>query len=191
MHLSNSFPYFGSTLLDPAKHAEHALSRNGSSRTEIKGSRRTSDDPAGIVCVTARLLPRPGEAVGVSIFSLDDESFTNVEAVTAEDVIAGNPLFSRFGVIDRRSKRTSHHIHRIQAPENSPAISISTRLCVQNMTDPRTFCRSNRTFATPNRISHSSFHRILRNRKKSKKVVNKVKWRTLSLTCRSKTFSTL
>jgi hypothetical protein len=88
VHLSKSFPYLGSTILDPTKHAEHALSRNESSRTEIKGSRRTSDDPAGMVCVTARLLPRPGEEAGLSIFSLDDESFTNVEAVTAEDVIA-------------------------------------------------------------------------------------------------------
>jgi hypothetical protein len=77
-----------------------------------------------MACVTARLLPRPGEAVGVSIFSFDDESFTNVEAVTAEDVIAqATHSSSRFGVIDRRSKsKIAKEItisNGIQAPENS------------------------------------------------------------------------
>jgi hypothetical protein len=102
--------------------------------------------------------------VRASIFSLEDESFTNVEAVTAGDVIAQAMNAAAdlvFSIVDQ--KRTStNHIHPDTGPGEFCVISISTRLCVQNMTDLRTFCRSNRTFATRNRISHSSFHRILR-----------------------------
>jgi hypothetical protein len=89
------------------KHVEHVLSSNESSRTEIKGSRRTSDDPAGMACVTARLLPRPGEAAGVSIFSLEEESFTAVEAVTAEDVIALKKLSANFVLSSAIRERSS------------------------------------------------------------------------------------
>ena len=73
--------------MEETKHVEHALSSRASSSTEIKGSRRTSDDPAWTACVTAKPLPIPAETLGASILSLEEDSLTPVEAVTPVVVI--------------------------------------------------------------------------------------------------------
>jgi hypothetical protein len=69
------------------KHVEQALSSNASSRTEISGSRRRRGDPPGMVFVTLNPRPRGVEAVDVSIWTLEEDIFEAVEAVTAADVI--------------------------------------------------------------------------------------------------------
>ena len=87
VHFSNSFPAVSSTFLETTKHAEHVLSSNVSSRTEIKGSRRRRRDPAEMDCEVTRPLPREFVAVEVSICSREPESFEAVEAVTEGDAI--------------------------------------------------------------------------------------------------------
>jgi hypothetical protein len=72
------------------KHVEQALSSNESSRTEIKGSSRTSRDPAATSAVTAN--PRPEDAA-VATSSRELASFAAVEAVTDDVVIAAMPSF--------------------------------------------------------------------------------------------------
>jgi hypothetical protein len=87
VHLNNSLPIVLSTCLEMMKHVEHALSSKESSRTEIKGSRRRSGDPAGTDCVATRPLPRGLEDADSSTFSLELDSLIAVEAVTAEVII--------------------------------------------------------------------------------------------------------
>ena len=82
VHLSNSFPTVASKLLDITKQCEHALSNMDSSRTEIKGSRRTRREPPGTDWVVSRPLPEES-FVTIATFEL-----LSLEAV--EEVIEGD-----------------------------------------------------------------------------------------------------
>jgi hypothetical protein len=120
VHVDKSLPYVTSTVLDIAKHVEHAFRRLASSRTEIRGSRRSKSWPSNTASVVIKPLPMDWSDGVVWILRRDPASFAldaaviggmvvSTKNIKARGIGTRNPLFR----LHNRHLRSSNSLHHL------------------------------------------------------------------------------